>query len=98
MRGTTSHHKISDAVAGESSLQDRGVAHYLLPLLFSLVSLPSSFCLCVLYQNYQKNQLSCLLLLLWVPVKPPICVIPLVTTKMSLSALLFPPLPLQHLP
>ena len=42
---------ISGAVAGDSSLQDRGVAHYLLPLLFSLVSLLSSFCFCVLYQN-----------------------------------------------
>src|ERR1041384_7536649 len=51
---------ISGAVAGESSLQDRGVAHYLLSFLFSLVSLPFSFCLCVPYQKYQKNQLPCL--------------------------------------
>src|SRR3954469_21183141 len=35
---------ISGAVAGDSSLQDRGVAHYLLSLIFSLVSLPFSFC------------------------------------------------------
>ena len=34
---------ISGAVAGDSSLQDRGVAHYLLPLLFILVNLLSSF-------------------------------------------------------
>ena len=33
----------SGAVAGDSTLQDRGVACYLLPLLFSLVSLPFSF-------------------------------------------------------
>ena len=32
--------QISGAVAGDSSLQDRGVAHYVLSLLFSLVSLP----------------------------------------------------------
>ena len=31
--------QISGAVAGDSSVRDRGVAHYLLPLLFSLVSL-----------------------------------------------------------
>src|SRR4051812_1989617 len=37
--------QISGADAGDSSLQDRGVAHYLLSLLFSLVSLPFSFCL-----------------------------------------------------
>src|SRR3954471_16240853 len=30
--------QISGAVAGDSNLQDRGFAHYLLPLLFSLVS------------------------------------------------------------
>src|SRR3954467_7048873 len=45
---------ISGAVVGDSSLQDRGVAHYLLSLLFSLVSLPFSFCFCVLYQKHQK--------------------------------------------
>ena len=28
------NNKISGAVAGDSTLQDRGVAHYLLPLLF----------------------------------------------------------------
>src|SRR3954468_21259356 len=36
--------KIFGAVAGDSNRQDSGVAHYLLPLLFSLVSLPFSFC------------------------------------------------------
>ena len=46
---------ISGAVVGDSSLQDRGVAHYLLSLLFSLVSLPFSFYLCVPYQKYQKS-------------------------------------------
>src|SRR3954465_9045388 len=45
---------ISGAVAGDSSLQDRGVAHYLLCLLFSLVSLPFSFCFCVLYEKPNK--------------------------------------------
>ena len=34
------HKAISGAVAGDSNLQDRGVTHYLLCLLFSLVSLP----------------------------------------------------------
>src|SRR4051812_19614523 len=52
---------ISGAVAGDSSLQDRGVAHYLLSFLFSLVSLPFSLYLCVPYQKYQKNQIPCLL-------------------------------------
>src|SRR3954470_9029256 len=51
------HHEISGAVAGDSSLQDRGVAHYLLSLLFSLVSLPFSFYFCVPYQKYQKYML-----------------------------------------
>src|SRR3954469_20372884 len=81
----------SGAVAGDSSLQDRGVAHYLLSLLFSLVSLPFSFYFCVLNQKYQKY-----LLLLWVPLKTPSCVTSLVTTTMTLSALLLPHLPLQH--
>ena len=51
---------IYGAVAGDSKLQDRGVAHYLLPLLFRLVSLPFSlyFCLLVFYQKVQK--ISCL--------------------------------------
>src|SRR3954465_15037447 len=66
---------ISGAVAGDSSLQDRGVAHYLLSLLISLVSLPFSFYFCVPYQKYQKY-----LLLLWVPMKTPSCVTSLVTT------------------
>ena len=43
-RGARSHQaKFSGAVAGDSTLQDRGVARYLLSLLFSLVSLPFSF-------------------------------------------------------
>src|SRR4051812_48131779 len=67
--GLTTIKPISGAVVGDSSLQDRGVAHYLLPLLFSLVSLPFSFYLCVPYQKYQKYLLSCMLLLLWVPLK-----------------------------
>src|SRR6187399_1310155 len=66
-RGARSHQaKFSGAVAGDSTLQDRGVACYLLPLLFSLVSLPFSFCLSILYQKLQKN-LFCL------PVSSPIC-------------------------
>src|SRR3954463_13997943 len=82
---------ISGAVAGDSSLQDRGVAHYLLSLLFSRVSLPFSFYFCVLNQKYQKY-----LLLLWVPLKTQSCVISLVTTTMTLYALLLLHLPLQH--
>src|SRR4051812_19420553 len=46
--------RISGVVAGDSSLQDRGVAHYLLSLLFSVVSLQFSFCFCVFYQKHQK--------------------------------------------
>ena len=42
---------ISSAVAGDSARQDRGVAHYLLSLIFSLVSLPFSFCFSVPYQK-----------------------------------------------
>src|ERR1041385_8239879 len=84
--------QIFGAVAGDSSLQDRGVAHYLLPLLFSLVSLPFSFYFCVPNQKYKKY-----LLLLWVPMKTLSCVTSLVTTTVTLSALLLPPLPLQHL-
>ena len=45
---------ISGAVAGDSSLQYRGVARYLLPLLFILVSLPFSLYRCVLYQKHQN--------------------------------------------
>src|SRR4051812_34207728 len=48
---------ISGAVAGDSSLQDKGVSHYLLSLIFSLVSLPFSFYFCVLNQKYQKYML-----------------------------------------
>src|SRR3954462_4596082 len=51
--------KFSGAVAGDSSLQDRGVAHYLLSLLFSLVSLSFSFYFCVPNQKYQKYLLLC---------------------------------------
>src|SRR4051812_38587689 len=36
---------IFGAIAGDSSLQDRGVAHYLLPLLVSLFILLSSYLL-----------------------------------------------------
>src|SRR3954463_11245031 len=88
---------ISGAVAGDSSLQDRGVAHYLLPLLFSLVSLLFSLYFCVPYQKYQKYLLPCLLLSLWIPLKTPSCVTSLVTTIVTLSALLLLHLPLQHL-
>ena len=51
---------ISGAVVGDSGLQDRGVAHYLLSLLFSLVSLPFSFYFCVPNQKYQKYMLPVL--------------------------------------
>src|SRR4051812_11046158 len=85
---------ISGAVAGDSSLQDRGVAHYILSLLFSLVSLLFSLYFCVPYQKYQKYLLPCLLLLLWVPLKTPSCVTSLVTTTMTLSAFLLLHLPL----
>ena len=55
-RGARSHQaKFSGAVAGDSTLQDRGVARYLLPLLFSLVSLPFSFCFTVFYRKLQKK-------------------------------------------
>src|ERR1041385_7049759 len=84
--------QISGAVAGDSSLQDRGVVHYLLPLLFSLLSLPFSFYFCILNQKYQKY-----LLLLWVPMKTLSCVTSLVTSTVTLSALLLLHLPLQHL-
>src|SRR4051812_48168458 len=72
--------QIFGAVAGDSNRQDRGVAHYPLPLLFRLVSLSFSFYLCVLYQKLHKNCLY--LLLLWVPLKTPSCVTSLVTTTM----------------
>ena len=85
----SSHQEISGTVAGESSIQDRGGAHYLLSLLFSLVSLPFSFYLCLPYQK--------ILLLPWVPMKTPSCVTLLVTTTVTLSALLSLHLPLQHL-
>src|SRR3954470_19932814 len=53
-KGREAIKQISGAVAGDSSLQDRGVAHYLLSLLFSVVSLPFSFYFCVPNQKYQK--------------------------------------------
>src|SRR3954462_9088243 len=64
--------QISGAVAGDSNRQDRGAAHYLLPLLLSLVSLSFSFYLSVLYKKSQKKCLY--MLLLWVPLKTPSCV------------------------
>ena len=54
--------KFSGAVAGDSSLQDRGVARYPLPLLFSLVTLLFSFCFRVLYQKPQKKLVALFLL------------------------------------
>src|SRR3954470_16257357 len=78
--------EISGAVAGDSNLQDRGVAHYILPLLFSLVSLSFYFYLSVLYEKSQKNSLY--LLLPWVPLKTLSCVTSQVTTTIILSALL----------
>src|ERR1041385_4331768 len=47
--------QISGAVVGDSTLQDRGVAHYLLSLLFSLVSLPFSFFIFVSFTKNIKN-------------------------------------------
>ena len=76
---------IFGAVVGDSSLQDTGVAHYLLSLLFRLVSLPFSFDFCVPKQKYQKK------LLLWVPMKILSCVTSPVTTTVTLSALLLLP-------
>src|SRR3954466_9380977 len=61
---------------------------------FSLVSLPFSFFLCVLYQKSQKKNLPHLLLL-WVPLKTPSCVTSLVTTTKTLFAPPLPRLPLQ---
>ena len=61
------HQVIFGAVAGDSKLQDRGVAHYLLPLLFSVVSLPFSlyFCLLIFYQKVQKIVVYFLVCFLW---------------------------------
>src|ERR1043165_3539526 len=87
----TVHDRKSRALE-DSCIQNRGVANYLLSLLFSLVSLPFSFFFCVLNQKYQKY-----LLLLWVQMKPLSCVPPPATTTFFLSPPLFPPLPLQHL-
>src|SRR4051812_21138481 len=53
-RQLSRHQQISGAVAGDSSLQDRGVAHYLLSLFFSLVSLPFSLYYCVPYKKIPK--------------------------------------------
>src|SRR3954465_2855150 len=69
-RGARSYQAISGAVAGDSTLQDRGVAHYLLPLLFSLVSLTNHFSLKFPLSKATKNcclSCSCLLVLLLVP-------------------------------
>src|ERR1041385_7240245 len=55
--------QISGVVAEDSSLQDRGVAHYLLPLLFSLVSLLFIFCFRVFYHKHQKKSYFVLSLL-----------------------------------
>src|SRR4051812_41406493 len=96
-RGARSHKLIFGTVFEDSSLQDRGVAHYLLSLLFSLVSSTFSFYLCVPYQKSQENKLTCLLQLIWVPQKPPSFVPSLVTKTIILSAPLLPHLPLQHL-
>src|SRR4051812_3862004 len=46
--------QISGTVAADSSLQDRGVAHYLLSLLFTIVSLPFCFYFCVPNQKIPK--------------------------------------------
>ena len=54
----------SGAVGGDSSLQDRGVAHYLLPLLFSLVS----YFLVFSFVSYIKNTKKLVTLLLLVAV------------------------------
>ena len=52
---------ISGAVVGDSSLQDRGVAHYLLSLLFSLVSYLLVFTFVSLIKNTKNTYyLSCL--------------------------------------
>src|ERR1041385_7770608 len=48
-RGARSHQDNFWRRCGDSNLQDRGVAHYLLHLLFNLVSLLSSFCFRVFY-------------------------------------------------
>ena len=51
---------ISGAVVGDSNLQDRGVAHSLLSLLFSLVSLSFSFYFLSLIKNTKNTcYLSC---------------------------------------
>ena len=42
------------ATLSDSCIKNRGVTHYLLPLLFSLVSLLFSLYFCVLNQKYQK--------------------------------------------
>ena len=72
-----------------------GELHTIFYLLFLvlLVYLPV-LPLCPL-SKVPKNQLPCLLL--WVPLKIPSCVTSLVTTTMTLSALLLLHLPLQHL-
>ena len=54
-RGARSHQaKFSGAVAGDSTLQDRGVARYLLPLLLVLLVYLSVFALVPFYRKSQK--------------------------------------------
>ena len=63
-RGARSHQaKLSGAVAGDSTLQDRGVARYLLPLLLVLL-VTFQFCFSILYQKLQKNLFAFLLVVL----------------------------------
>src|SRR3954469_1166811 len=62
------------------------------PHIGPYISLPFCFYFCVRYEKYQKY-----LLLLWGPMKTPSCVTSLVTTTVTLSALLLLHLPLQHL-
>src|SRR4051812_9190827 len=59
--------QISGTVAGYSSLQDRGVARYLLFLIFSLVSLPLSFFAFVSYMKKQKKIVATFRLCLSLP-------------------------------
>src|SRR4051812_3542680 len=79
------------APLSDSCIKNRGVARYLLSLLFSIVSLPFSFYFLGPNKKYQKY-----LLLLWVQIKTLSCVTSPVTTTVTLSALLLLHLPLQH--
>src|SRR6187399_807533 len=54
-RGARSHQaKFSGAVAGDSTLQDKGVARYLLPLLLVLLVYLSVFALVSFIKNHKK--------------------------------------------